>query len=399
MDPDAWLLARTAQVMGEHGVWNPSRPPAYPLVEFALSGLIAFGSTVTNLVSAALTAVAAALGCALLARQGVRAPWAIPTAVVGLPAIAIPAASTLDHPWALALLALAALCLTVRSPQRAAALGGFVFGLACAARPPIGIAAPALLAYWYALGGSRAMLRFCVWSVPAAIWVAAGVWCCKYWPQPLTSEGTRPALEHMLTVGSIGAFGVVGLVVTVGLALHAAIRPRDGALSLDESPARVRTCSGWIAILTGLEFLAFPLEANYLGVTLFFGALWLAPLVNPRVAIAAMLAVYAGGVASFDASGVRAGQWRRDTWARESQAGRLRQAVPRLLELRSAVHVLAGPDSDALRFLTKDQGPRLEPFDTVERAKLLRARGVTVMTLQEVLDAPGEASDPQGLDR
>ncbi|MEZ6015221.1 MAG: hypothetical protein R3F49_08915 [Planctomycetota bacterium] len=420
-DPDSWLLAESARDIAERGHWVPSRPPGYPLVEFGLAPLIRYGPTATNLASASWTALAAALGAAWLARRGVRHAWALPTAAAALPALALPAASTLDHGWALALLigAVAALDGSPHSarrtpagrPRRAHLVSGFLFGLACAARPPVAIAAPALLWQCRRAGAKHGVVAFAMGSLPGALCVAAAVARCTYWPKPLTGAGDWLGLRHVVQVAGPGAFGAVGLitvallVVTADFALGGrAGRGRDALNAADAAPPPLTFApAGGIAALSLAEFVAFPLEPNYLGPTLFFAALWLAPRVRPRLALAATLALHLGGLVSFDTRGPCAGPWRKDRWARRTQVEQIDEAVRALAAFADdradradrAVHVISGTSTAALRYSAR--GLRVTWHATLSEAErsTLRARGEEVLWLADLRAAPATGRPTQ----
>lgn len=372
LDQDAWLLAASARTLVEGGPWVPSRPPGYPLVELALTLFAPLGSTASNLASAALTALAAAFAAAWLARRDVRWPWALPVAAVGLPAIALPAASTLDHPWSLALLAAAFLAADGRSVTRAATIAGVCAGLACAARPPVAVVLPALAWLCHARGGRPSLARFTLCAAPPIALVVAAFLVNGEWPHADTLFSTTVTRDHILGVLGVGTFGPVGVVACL---VAVALATRGGPREL---PARA---AGWAALLAFAEFALFPLEANYLAPALLCGALWLAPRLNPLWAVALALAVNVGGVVVPSRAGVSAGPWRRDVWAREAQATRIGELARRLEDLTPDDHVIVGPEFAAVAFILHGRGPVVHASLTTDGAARLCAAGKRVVDL------------------
>ncbi len=349
LDADAWLIAASAEGLAHGAGWTPSRPPGYPLSELFYALFIRGGPLLCNMASAATVALAAALGTAWLLRRGVRAPWALPLAAVGVPAIAGPAASALDHGPALALLAGAWLALDRVRPgaHRAALLCGTLFGLACAARPPFGVMVLPLLYVAVRRGGLRSAVAL---SAGASPWIAAVLVPFALrglWPDAPTVLSARVELNHavaILTYAPLGAAGVAALVL-VGLGLL-----RNGA--------RARGMGlGWATIATFGLAAVFPLEANYLAPTVFTGALWLALRVRPAAAIAACALIQIGGFVSVTEDGIGAGPWRREVWARSALVARSAALHGRIQELPASAVAVVGGDFAAVRYLLRGEGP------------------------------------------
>jgi len=373
LDADAWLIAATAEGIAHGTGWAPSRPPGYPLSELYYALWISGGPRLCNLASAASVAVAVGLGTVLCARHGVRAPWALPLAASGVPAIAGPAASTLDHGPALALLSGALLALqTVRGRAVLPAITtGALFGLACAARPPLGVVGAALLFALLQRGGARSAVAFVAAAAPFVAAVLVPFLVRGIWPDAPHLLSPRVGLAHaaeVLTLAPLGSAGVAAVsVACVGWRRRLRHTGPSGL--------------GWATLASFGLAAAFPLEANYLAPTALTGALWLATRVRPAAAIAACALVQLGGVVTLDADGLRAGPWRRDGWAREAQLARAHALHDTVRTLPEDCVVVVGPEFAVVRYLQRGTAPMVVAELGAAARAAYAARGVRVVDL------------------
>jgi len=265
---DGWRVARTAKMIVTTGDYQPSRPPGFPLHEWASAALWPLRTIGLN----GFAAAAGAAACVLLAlyarRVGCRDWPLLGLALAGLPAFYINSVSSKDFTLTIALLLGA--YLLARSGR--VVWTALVFGLVVASRPVAIIhGLPVALVLLMALPAAKrigAFARFCLVSgvVVAAFYVPIFL---KLGPENLRPPYRLASIRWSLIVerGTIDVWGVLGLVGLGVIVLGALIAKGARAVDIPVGtavPSRPRTAedSGPLQA-TGPEQCAWLISAAF----------------------------------------------------------------------------------------------------------------------------------------
>lgn len=300
-DPDAWRAMWAAQRFLETGVYRPSRVPGFPLPEFVDAVMLQVGlgsSLAVGMVSAVLSAVAAALfGCLLLPLGRGRAT-AGALALAFTPVVYVASLGAMDYVWGLTFFLAATLCVTARRIGWAAVL----LGLAVASRPTYALAFLPLALLLVDVEPAR-LLQARVWRRLATLAVGSGVVALAFFvPAFLTVGFVRPTVYgtwvDLFANVSIQLFGIAGCLGVVGAVVSAWSNARRGV-----PVERSRAMDGWaitVILMFGAAFAYLPDEASYL-IPALTGLYWLLCRYAGRwmpavLAASLLLSCFVGGV-------------------------------------------------------------------------------------------------------
>jgi hypothetical protein len=296
-DPDAWRVLETAHLLASEGVYQPSRFPGYPILEFTFALLFRLGivhPALWNSIGAIFSASAAVFFYLIYKRSTARpAPFLAAVAVSMVPVVYIASTTSMDYIWALSFVLGSAWLLL----EGHYAVGGVLLGLAIACRlTSAAFLLPAVLLISIRVtsiaGTLRNTLRYAIPSLviagllytPAALKFGAGF---------LTFSDTYPSLLAVAARASVRTFGPVGalaMLIATGIAGVTVIMNRHlAAARLKRSPEAVAAalyCALIIAI-----YLRLPHEAGYLIPIVPFALLLLADLLQAKVMIGLLLAL------------------------------------------------------------------------------------------------------------
>ena len=264
-DPDSYRLAIVARTIAETGRYTASRMPGYPVPELALSRVIHLGPIATNLISAALSAVAFLCLALILRRWKVPDALLVSLAFAFTPVVYVNSTCTMDYIWAFAFI-LISLAMVVNGRML---LGGASIGLAAGCRLSSAAMALPILVYWY-LDHERSQRR---WRGAVLFLGAAagfGLLCFlpvidRYGLGFLSFAGDYPRLVRVLANLSTRIWGVIGclalfvLVPYLGKGIHAV-----GRSVRNPAEAPIVLFSITAILVYGALFVRLPNEAGYL---------------------------------------------------------------------------------------------------------------------------------------
>jgi hypothetical protein len=260
-DPDTWAVARVAQQVWDHHVYEPSRSSGFPLFELLSALFVPFGSYAV----AKLPVMLGALSLfSAFVYMGIRGELKNPRLVVGtlafLPVMLKSSTSLNDYLLDLSLLTWAYVAMS-RGRHLTSAL---LVGVACGFRPTSAVymipillhhlfekRPPAFLAKLAALSGLTAVAAYSPMLLTHGIRVG------------FKSMALTPATQLLLAgYNSLQLFGFAQTLVVLGLVAYSLWRNPEGSSALGSA----RFCRFHLAVLAtyGLVFLAMPHEPEYL---------------------------------------------------------------------------------------------------------------------------------------
>jgi hypothetical protein len=260
---DAWRIARTAKTLVTTDDYQPSRPPGFPVHEWAAACAWQWRELGLNGLSAAASAAACVL-LAIYARQiGCRDWPMLGLALAGLPTFYVNSVTAKDFPLTLALLL--GSCLLARSGRVFSA--AIVFGLVVGSRPVAVIyGLPIALVLLGATPKPRRLLAFLQFFVISAT-VAGAIYApifYKFGPDNLREPYRLADLGAGLVLhrGSVLVWGVLGL-IGLGVMLLGACW-RKGAREVGTKTGLPERWAWCMAAFFGIGFYAWlPSEPGY----------------------------------------------------------------------------------------------------------------------------------------
>ncbi len=303
---DAGALLEAAHEIHRTGEYHPSRFPGYPVHEYALSFLVAFGPTTMNLATA-LCSVAAAVFLGLALRTLGCRHWALGALAFAM-APAVYASSTViyDYVWAAALV-LAGLYAALRGWDLVA---GGLLGLAVGCRlTSATMIAPLWLIVLARHSGERRTLTSCLASGVIMGIVAGACYCplliryglgfIRAYPDAISTAPNR--VLRWLTIDLLGPVGFGAVLLGLGVQLVIRLRSRRGRSGAAPTPTSFQAGfarSGWITAAWALPalvylgvFLAMPHRLEYLIPVVFLLILLLARRLERRLFAGVCLAL------------------------------------------------------------------------------------------------------------
>ena len=267
-DPDAWRAIAAATRLLQTGQYLPSRPPGYPLPEFADALLIHLGwgsGTALSMVSALLSGLVGALSLKLYAPLGRERALPGAIALCFTPIVYIAGMGAMDYVWGLTFFMAASLAASRKALVPAAVL----LGLAAASRPTYALGFLPVLALWLNGRWSRLLDRRS-WPQVAILALVSGSIAAVFFIPVMFSLGPRAFvfpytgwhLQDVVLNASVRLFGLIGI-VAIGIGLSSAVRH-----AAPERPApQTESLDAWAWALMATQgplFAVHPDEAAYL---------------------------------------------------------------------------------------------------------------------------------------
>lgn len=297
VDPDAWRVAIAAQKISTTGEYAYSRPPGFPVHEFASALLIPLGPSWLNIATALMSAASVTLFILILQRIGSRhALWG-GLALAFTPIIYMNSTLAMDYMWAVAFILLS-LYLLLREKR---VLSGIALGLAIGCRLTSGVMLIPLIMIlslsWEAVSVRERLRSILELALPAGATAAMlflpayltyGTGFVRFYDTP------PPALHVVMKMFTYDAWGGAG---TLALALIGLLLLVAPGLVTEPDPAsrsarRFLRPAGAAIILVVIAFLRLPVEAPYLIAAIPFVILILAVTVR-RAAMVTLCVVLA----------------------------------------------------------------------------------------------------------
>ncbi len=130
-DPDAWLVAQSAETLWKTGHYFASRLPGYPLYEIVSAPLVGLGGCLASNTGTLAAALVLTFLWYLLSRDIGKNPVPLFLSLIFAPIVLTNAATTMDYLWSLAFI----LAAFIAARSKRAILSGICTGVAAGFRP------------------------------------------------------------------------------------------------------------------------------------------------------------------------------------------------------------------------------------------------------------------------
>ncbi len=262
MDPDAWRLIRSAQIISE-GAYMVSRFPGYPLVELSYSLVWEYGPMLVNGLTALFSAVALAFFVLILKQYKSKHIIYASLAFFFTPVILINSFTSMDYLWALAFIMASIYFTRLGRPV----IAGLVFGLAIGCRLTSGMMAIPLLTMYMAYH-KKHFLNMILFSATAFIVSMVCYTPCIY-TYGLSFlkfyKTARPAGDRILNKATVEIWGQIGFTAII-IAIIMSLANFNKRKHNESSGLSKYDLLIWSSpvLLYGLLFLYIPYEEAYL---------------------------------------------------------------------------------------------------------------------------------------
>jgi hypothetical protein len=266
IDADACRVVLAAQHIVETGEYKPSRVPGYPLYEYMVASVVAWGPVATNAMSAVLGCIAVLFFALILRHLAVPAYLLVAGAFAVVPVVFINSTVTMDYVPALAFV-LASTYLVITGRNVAA---GICLGLAIGCRLTSG-AMWLPLAFWGAMIAPEGQwFRGLILFSAATLVVGTLTFVPVFFTFGLdlltfVDVVNYPPWQRVLRIGitDVWGYSATAVVSVVGvLVLLCALHFRQAVK--DARVTRALVASGLAILLYVIAFLRLPLAAGYL---------------------------------------------------------------------------------------------------------------------------------------
>ncbi len=221
--PDAWRVARIAQIISQSGDYFPSRAPGFPAHELISATMWQGGPFALNGASALMSAFAAAFLTLIVRRLGVRWSALAGITLAFVPLVFVASVEAIDPVWGIAFMLAATFFLMDKRPI----LAGIMLGCAIGTRITSGamLLPLALLIYFGEIyqDKMRALMQFTASSlIVGAAWFLPVYLKYKLSILTYSATGYNPSfgrMQHMLTDFVWGYTGLWGIALAIILTI------------------------------------------------------------------------------------------------------------------------------------------------------------------------------------
>lgn len=272
MDPDAWRIVSSALQLDEDGIYEVSRFPGYPVVEYLNSIWVGHGVFITNFATAAVSALACAGLYVFFSQMSLRHSFIAALSFSFVPIVFISSTAPMDHMWAFCFFIWAMCLLQTRYWKTSAIL----LGLAMASRITYGamlVPCVLLLSVQQKEWESQTRIRPRLFFYSALSLVSGALFFSpvfyKYGLDFLQYYQGHPPLKvlaYRLSVGVWGVLGCFGLMILGGIFLRNKFlgRMQFKLLFHSDNPQKILMSFGFIIVLYLCIFLKLPEDSAYL---------------------------------------------------------------------------------------------------------------------------------------